>query len=143
MSAKPKNSSTVQGWTIADIVRQFNFDRKTVGKILANTKPIHESKNQKVYTGRSFLDAWLSFNQTDRKNVEAERARLLFHQANIAELDEGEKRKDLIHRDKIGHVIDNVAAAVRRVIMNSDLTDKEKKSVMAELKELAKQDFNG
>lgn len=143
MPAKRKKPSTVKGWTIADIVRLFNFDRKTVGKILANTKPIHESANQKIYSGRSFLDAWLSFNQSDRKNVEAERARLLFHQANIAELDEGEKRKELIHRDKIGHVIDNVAAAVRRVIMNSDLAAKEKKSVMAELKEMAKQDFNG
>lgn len=134
---------TVKGWTIADIVRLFNFDRKTVGKILANTKPLHETKNQKLFSGRSFLDAWLSFNQSARKNVEAERARLLFHQANIAELDEGQKRGELIPREQIGHVIDNVAAAVRRVIMNSKLTTREKDSVMAELKELAKQGFDG
>ena len=143
MAAKRKNPE-VKGWSIAGIVREFSFDRKTVGKIIANTKPIgKDSKGNPVYSGRSFLDAWLAYNQSDRKNVEAERARLLFHQANIAALDEGQKRGDLIPREQIGYVVDNVAAAVRRVIMSSKLSAREKDSVMAELKEMARQDFNG
>ena len=123
---------------------EFSFDRKTVDKIIANTKPIgKDSKGNPVYSGRSFLDAWLAYNQSDRrKNVEAERARLLFHQANIAALDEGQKRGDLIPREQIGYVVDNVAAAVRRVIMTQAIRQG-KRFVMAELKEMARQDFNG
>jgi len=136
-------SSAVGGWTIAEIVRLFDFDRATVGKILANTQHAEGARNSKIYTGRQILNAWLTYNQTDRKNVEAERARLLFHQANLAALDEEEKRGNLIPRGKLSQIHSNIAGAIRRVIISSKLSKCEKASIIAELKELGNQGFDG
>lgn len=133
--AKTKSASAI-GWTIAEIVRLFDFDRTTVGKILANTPYKDGPNNSKLYTGRQFLDAWLSYNSSGRKNVEVERARLLHHQANIAELDELVKRKELISVDEVRHMLGNAAMAIKRVITTSSLSRKEQDSVLAELKEM-------
>lgn len=134
---RPRKQATAKGYTITVLAREFGIDRKTLEKVLANTSTIGEGpRGGRLYSGKSFLEAWLSYHQSDRKNLDAERARLIFHQANIAELDEETKRGNLVEVEEVQSTLANAAIAIRRVIMSSNLPQREQDSILAELKEL-------
>ncbi len=87
--------------SITELSNLTGMDRRKIRRLLQDLPSEKGNKGAVLYESSDALSLLYASDAANRAgDLNAERARLTHHQANIAELDEREKRKSLIDRDE-------------------------------------------
>ena len=92
------------------------IDRRQIKKRLAGLTPIKEGRSHLYQTAEALPLLYL--NEGGAYKTEVERARLLYHQANIAALDEQVKEKTLLPAEMVLARWQDIAANVRARLLS-------------------------
>ena len=95
-----------------------------------------------TYNSVAVLKWWLKRNTKDGMDVNEERARLARAQTESANLRNEEKRGNLIPMDLAGEVAQRAAFAIRQKIVNSSMTDSEKRAILVDIHALGDMEFD-
>lgn len=138
-------------WTINRLHDETLMDRRTIKKVLGETKPVESDGKSDYFHLSDFLEAWRKHLAVDREtlNLTVEQARLTAANADIAEVKRAKLRHTVIDVESVFQVWENIGVAIRRTILTSGLTEKEKDHVLNELQSLnidalvEQQEFDG
>ena len=102
--------------SISDLGLLTGFDSRRIGQALCDLPHDKGPKNAKLYNSKDALP--LLYSAGDKLDGAEERARLTHHQANIAELDEDQKRGVLVERDDVVIEVSEAVANMRAKLLN-------------------------
>ena len=102
--------------SISDFGKLTGFDSRRIGEALCDLPHEVGPKNAKLYDSEEALP--LLYEAGGRLDGAKERARLTHHQANIAELDEDQKRGVLVERDDVVIEVSEAVANMRAKLLN-------------------------
>lgn len=108
--------------SVSKISELTGADRRTLKKLFEHLSPIIEGTSHLYETKEALPLVYRKpqSNESDTGNLDIvqERARLTYHQANIAELDEDVRRGELIPADVVERVWSDMAASFRAKILS-------------------------
>ena len=74
-------------------------------------------------------------------DMDSEKLRETRHKANLLELEEKEKRRQLVPIDDVGRVWDSVVIALRQAVWNFDAPEETRRQWLGELRDLKPDDY--
>jgi phage terminase Nu1 subunit (DNA packaging protein) len=124
-------------WTISRLNFETGIDRRTLKNVLSTVKPVASDKQSVFYHLRDFVRAYrahVSPADEDGGDLVREQARLTKIKADIAVVERARVRNEVIDTEMVFRVWENIAVAIRRTVLTSGLSDKEKDHILNELK---------
>lgn len=101
--------------SLTDLGKLTGFDSRRIGQRLSDLPYEAGPKNAKMYVSEDALSLLYTGEVLDGQK---ERARLTHHQANIAELDEDQKRGTLVDRDAVVLEVSESVANMRAKLLS-------------------------
>jgi phage terminase Nu1 subunit (DNA packaging protein) len=127
-------------WTISRLNDETLLDRRTIKKILGDTSPIDSDGKSEFFYLADFLEAWrrhlTESHDAESLNLTMEQARLTKVNREKAEVQLAKLRHTVIDVESVFRVWENIGVAIRRTILTSALSDKEKDHILNELQSL-------
>jgi phage terminase Nu1 subunit (DNA packaging protein) len=117
------------------------MDRRTIKRLLEKTDPCDFDSGDPVYRLKDLIDVLRGRGEDGSSNLEAERTRLTKAQADQAELNLSQARKEVVPVDVAFQTVSNMLFSVRRVIETSDLPNESKDEIYEQLTGLKPDDF--
>jgi len=127
-------------WNMNQLADETLMDRRTLKKILSETKPATSDGKSDFYYLADFMSAYSAYvspreSQDERENS----ARLLKYRADIAEVKRAKALGEVIETDAAFRFFENFIVPVKRIIELSHMTTQEKDSVFKQLSTINKE----
>ncbi len=119
-------------WTMAEASSEFDIHRDTLAKRI-KTAGIEPGKDQRWSTVQICSAVF--------GDIDSEKLRETRHKANLLELEEKEKRRQVVSIDDVGRTWDAVVVTVRQAIWNFDAPEADRRRWLLELRELKADDY--
>lgn len=135
MAVQPEEQR--EKWTISRLNFETGIDRRTLKNILSTAKPVAEDGQSKFYHLAQVFAACKAYWQPENEDagdLVREQARLTKIKADIAVVERARVRNEVIDTETVFRVWENIAVAIRRTVLTSGLSDKEKDHILNELK---------
>ncbi len=119
-------------WTMPQAASEFDIHAATLAKRIktAGIEPGTDGKWSTVQICAAVFG-----------DMDSEKLRETRHKANLLELEEKEKRRQLVPIDDVGRVWDSVVIALRQAVWNFDAPEETRRQWLGELRDLKPDDY--
>lgn len=119
-------------WTIPEAASEFDIHAATLAKRIkvASIEPGPDGKWSTAQVCAAVFG-----------DMDSEKLREVRHKANLLELEEKEKRRQLVPIEDVGRAWDSFVIALRQAIWNFDAQEADRRRWLAELRDLKPEDY--
>ena len=119
-------------WTMSEAASEFDLHAATLAKRIktAGIEPSTDGKWSTVQICAAVFG-----------DMDSEKLRETRHKANLLELEEKEKRRQLVPIDDVGRTWDAVVIALRQAVWNFDAPEEVRRQWLGELRDLKPDDY--
>lgn len=126
----------LEKWSISRLSEETGMDRRTVKKYLEEYSPCDQDEKTEYYHLRDLIHSIQGRDNEGATNLEKERTRLTRSEANRSIMAERKMKNELLEPDPVLAGMENVAGAMKRIILSSKLTIVDQDALLNELRNL-------
>lgn len=126
--------------TINDLSTETGLDRRTIKKLLSDTKPTAGENGAEFFDLRDLVAA-LRGAKDSTNALRTEKIRETRHRANLLELEERKARGEVLDTETVIQVWSGYLHHCRQVIRHSELSEQRKREILDQLKAVPLAEF--